>query len=162
MSAYDPKRTRRAFPSASLSRYDAVSCGKWLELLKAKAARTPAVPAAHRTRKAASRVATACRHSQPLAARLGSRRRTVCRQSAPRNDRRRSLTFSHRGFANASTDANGKNNRTNCNPGIFSWGPLLCEHLARGVCTARQIPCGCISATYSQLRLGPNAIPLAD
>ncbi|MGA7025374.1 MAG: hypothetical protein WB036_21655, partial [Pseudolabrys sp.] len=45
-----------------------MSCGKWLELLKAKAARTPAVPAAHRTRKAASR-------SQQLAATLNRSQR---------------------------------------------------------------------------------------
>ena len=56
MSANDPKRTRRAFPSASLSRYDAVSCGKWLELLKAKAARTPAVPGSPSHKKGGKRL----------------------------------------------------------------------------------------------------------
>src|SRR6478736_8325980 len=80
----------------------------------------------YRAQEGGKPVATACRHSQPLAARLGSRRRTVYRRSAPSNDRRRSFTFSHRGFANASTDANGKNNRANCNQEFFHWAPLSC------------------------------------
>src|SRR6478609_5476416 len=78
----------------------------------------------YRAQEGGKPVATACRHSQPLAARLGSRRRTVYRRSAARNDRRRSLTFSHRGFANASTDANGKNNRANCDQKFFHGAPL--------------------------------------
>jgi hypothetical protein len=70
--------------------------------------------------------ATACRHSHPFAARLGSRRRTVCQiRSAPRNDRSRSLTFSHRGFANASTDANGKDDGANCNQEFLHGAPFI-------------------------------------
>ena len=40
----------------------------------------------------------------------------------------------------------------------FFMGPLLCEHLARGVCTAGKSPCGCISATHSQLRRGSRPL----
>src|SRR5690242_11626466 len=78
----------------------------------------------YRAQEGGKPVATACRHSQPFAVRLGSRRRTVCRiRSAPRlNDW--SLTFAHRGFANASTDANGKNNRANCDQKFFHGAPL--------------------------------------
>ena len=97
--------------------------------------------------------------SLTVRARLGSLRRTVCRtRSAPRNDRSRGLTLPHRGFANASTDANGKNDRTNCNQEIFHGAPQCC----RAVCTASKSPCGCISATHSQLRRGrPHAKEIA-
>jgi hypothetical protein len=80
------------------------------------------------SRKKGDKQALPLAASLTVRARLGSLRRTVCRtRSAPRNDRSRGLTLPHRGFANASTDANGKNDRTNCNQEIFHGAPHVAE-----------------------------------
>ena len=75
----------------------------------------------HRTgyghKKGRQAEATACRPLNRSPEDRGvCQRRTDCQtRLAARNDRRRGLTFSNRAFANASNDANGKGNRTNCN-----------------------------------------------
>src|SRR5262245_26895106 len=57
------------------------------------------------------------------------RERLLSSSAACLNDRRRRLTLAQWSFADASSEANGKNNRTNCNQELFHDAPVCTENL---------------------------------